>query len=246
MKRLMYERPRFLPAGDKAVSVELGNTISPEINRKVRDLFMAIERQRIPGVTDLVPTYRAILVYYDPLRLTLPELEEQMSGLEQQLSEAAVEAPKVVEIPTRYGGEYGPDLDHVAEHSELTSDDVIQIHSSADYLVYMMGFTPGFPYLGGMSERIATPRLQTPRTLIPAGSVGIAEKQTGVYPVASPGGWQLIGRTPVQLFDPQTEPPVAVEAGDYVRFVSISEEAYHQIQEQVQAGTYQLASHAYV
>ena len=241
----MYQHPRFLPAGDKALSVELGNSITPEINRRVRNLFLAIENQRIPGIVDLVPTYRSLLVYYDPLRLTLSKLEERLAALEQHLDQAAVKPPEVVEIPTLYGGEHGPDLGHVAEHNGLTPEEVIQIHSGTDYLVYMMGFTPGFPYLGGMSERIATPRLQTPRTVIPAGSVGIAEQQTGVYPVESPGGWQLIGRTPVQLFDPRREPPVVVGAGDYIRFVSITEDDYHDIQQQVQAGSYQLPAHAH-
>ena len=240
----MYQRARFLPAGDKALAVELGDSISPETNRRVRDLFLAIGNQQIPGIIDLVPTYRSLLVYYDPLRLPLAELEERLAALEQHLDQAAVKPPKLVEIPTLYGGEYGPDLGHVAEHNGLTPEEIIQIHSGTDYLVYMMGFTPGFPYLGGMSERIATPRLQTPRTLIPAGSVGIAERQTGIYPIESPGGWQLIGRTPVQLFDPKREPPVVVEAGDYIRFVSITEDAYHDIQKQVQAGSYQLAAHA--
>ena len=238
----MYQRARFLPAGDKALTVELGDSISPETNRRVRDLLVAIESQQIPGVVDLVPSYRSLLVYYDPLQLNLPQLEEHLSALEQNLDQAAVHAPKVVEIPTLYGGEYGPDLEHVAEHNGLSPEEVIQIHSSADYLVYMMGFTPGFPYLGGMSEKIATPRLQTPRTAIPAGSVGIAEQQTGVYPIQSPGGWQLIGRTPVQLFDPQRDPPVVVEAGDFIRFAPITETTYHVVQQQVQVGNYQLTT----
>ena len=238
----MYQRARFLPAGDKALAVELGDSITPEINRKVRDLLVAIESQGIPGLVDLVPTYRSLLVYYDPLRLSLSELEERLTALEQKLDQASRKAPRVLEIPTLYGGDYGPDIGEVAEHNGLAPEEVIQIHSGAEYLVYMMGFTPGFPYLGGMSERIATPRLQTPRTVIPAGSVGIAERQTGVYPIESPGGWQLIGRTPVQLFDPQRDPPVMVTAGDYIRFAPITEEAYHDIQQQVLAGSYQLTT----
>ncbi len=238
----MYQRARFLPAGDKALVVELGDSITPEINRKVRDLLAAIENQGIPGLVDLVPSYRSLLVYYDPLCLSLPELEELLSALEQNLDQADLKAPRVVEIPTLYGGEYGPDIGQVAKHNGLALEEVIRIHSGAEYLVYMMGFTPGFPYMGGMSERIATPRLQTPRTAIPAGSVGIAEQQTGVYPIESPGGWQLIGRTPVQLFDPQREPPVVVTVGDYIRFASITEEAYHDIQRQVRTGSYQLTT----
>jgi KipI family sensor histidine kinase inhibitor len=189
---------------------------------------------------DLVPSYRSLLVYYDPLHTSLPELEERLTALEQDLDQAVLNAPRVVEIPTLYGGEYGPDIGQVAKHNGLAPEEVIQIHSAGEYLVYMMGFTPGFPYMGGMSERIATPRLQTPRTAIPAGSVGIAEQQTGVYPIESPGGWQLIGRTPVQLFDPQREPPVVVTVGDYIRFTPITEETYHDIQRQVRTGSYQI------
>ena len=238
----MYQRARYLPAGDKAIAVELGDSIAPETNRRVRDLLVAIESQEMPGVIDLVPSYRSLLVYYDPLRVSLPQLTERLSELEQNLNQAALHAPKVVEIPTLYGGEYGPDLAYVAEHNGLTAEEVIQIHSSADYLVYMMGFTPGFPYLGGMSQRIATPRLQTPRTRIPAGSVGIAEQQTGVYPIESPGGWQLIGRTPVQLFETQRDPPVVVEPGDFIWFAPITETTYYVIQQQVQVGSYQLTT----
>ncbi len=241
----MYQHPRFLPAGDKALSVELGNSISYEINRKVRDLFLATENQGIQGIVDLVPTYRSLLVYYDPLRLSLPDLEARLTALEQNLDRAAVKPPKVVEIPTLYGGEHGPDLTYVAEHNGLSTEEVIQVHSGTEYLVYAMGFTAGFPYLGGMSERIAAPRLQTPRTVIPGGSVGIAERQTGIYPVESPGGWQLIGRTPVHLFDPGRDPPVLMEAGDYVRFVPITEDAYNTIRREVQAGSYRPRTYAH-
>ncbi len=239
----MYEHARLLPAGDSAVTIELGDAISPETNRKVRTLFLSIEAQRIPGVTDLVPTYRSILVYYDPLHLPLADLEDRLRDLEAHLGEVSTKAPKVVELPTLYGGEYGTDLAHVAEYNSLTQDEIIKVHSGTDYLVYMVGFTPGFPYLGGMSDSIATPRLQTPRTAIPAGSVGIAENQTGVYPIESPGGWQLIGRTPVQLFAPRRDPPVLVEAGDYVRFVPVVEDQYRDIQRLVQAGGHEVTTH---
>jgi len=221
--------------------VELGDEISPDINRRIRDLVLAIEHRRIAGVVDLVPTYRSLLVYCDPLRVSLTELEREIAGLERHLGETPLHPPKVVEIPTCYGGWFGPDLEFVASHCKLTPDEVVRVHTGADYLVYMMGFTPGFTYLGGMSARIATPRLKTPRTLIPAGSVGIAQQQTGIYPVDSPGGWQLIGRTPVRLFDPQRDPPVVVEAGDYVRFAAIDRSTYDEIEQQVQAGAYRLS-----
>ena len=237
----MYAQARHLLAGDSALSIELGDAISPEINRRVRDLLLAIDRCKMPGVIDLLPTYRSILVCYDPLLLTLSELEERLRSLEGEALDASVGVPKVVELPTVYGGVYGPDLDQVASHNELSPQEVIDTHAGTDYLVYMMGFTPGFPYLGGMSERIATPRLETPRTAIPAGSVGIAERQTGVYPVESPGGWRLIGRTPVRLFDAHREPPVVVDAGDYVRFVPVTEDRYLELQGQVEAGAYEVS-----
>ena len=233
----MYRQARFLPAGDKALCVELGDAISPEINHRVRSLFLAVEKHMIPGIMDVVPTYRSILVYYDPMRIAHPDLKAQLSALNANLENVRVAAPKVVEVPTIYGGEYGPDLEYVARHSGLSTREVVHIHSGTDYLVYMMGFTPGFTYLGGMSERIATPRLQTPRVAIPAGSVGIAERQTGVYPIESPGGWQLIGRTPIRIFDADRDPPVAVETGDYLRFVPISEGEYLDLQRQIEVGS---------
>jgi KipI family sensor histidine kinase inhibitor len=148
----------------------------------------------------------------------------------------------VIEVPTVYGGEFGPDLAFVASHSRLSEAEVVQIHSGTDYLVYMMGFSPGFPYLGGMSPRIATPRLKTPRTAIPAGSVGIAQEQTGVYPVESPGGWQLIGRTPARLFDAGRQPPVLVEAGDSIRFVPIVPRQFTEIEEGIRRGTWNVTA----
>ena len=228
----MHESPRFLPAGDQALVVELGDTIDPLINRRVRNLMDAIEAAQVDGVFDLVPTYRSILVYYDPMRTSPPELRATVTELDRSSEERTFQDARTVEVPTLYGGEYGPDLEFVAEHAGLTSQEVIDIHSGADYQVYMMGFSPGFPYLGGMSERLTTPRLDTPRLEIPAGAVGIAESQTGIYPLASPGGWRLIGRCPLKLFDPDAEPPSLLAAGDRVRFVPISDEAgYHSLQD---------------
>ena len=239
----MYQQARFLLAGDKALCVELGDAISPEINQRVRHLFLAVEKQSIIGITDLVPTYRSVLVYYDPMRINYSELEAKIRALEDRLEDSIVEAPRVREVPTVYGGDYGPDLVYVASHNGLSIEEVISIHSGTDYPIYMMGFTPGFTYLGGMSKGIATPRLQTPRVVVPAGSVGIADEQTGIYPTESPGGWQLIGRTPIRLFDPDRDPPVAVETGDYMRFVQVVESEYLDIQSQIQAGSYTIATH---
>ena len=241
----MYEKPLFLPAGDQALVVELGDGISPEINRRVRDLMLAIERSGPPGVVETVPTYRSLLVYYDPLATSAPELQASLEHLEHGLDEQSFDTPRVVHIPTLYGDEYGPDLEFVAGHSGLTAEEVVRVHSESEYLVYMMGFSPGFPYLGGVPERLVTPRLETPRTHIPAGSVGIAESQTGIYPVASPGGWRLIGRTPLKMFDPAAEPPSLVGAGDYIRFVPIgTEEEYADIRRRVEIGDYEVVMEA--
>ena len=239
----MLEKALFFPAGDQALVVELGEAISPEINRRVHDLTLAIEDQDIPGVIDLVPTYRSLLVQYDPSHISIHELQASVLEIEEGLAERPTENPRVVRIPTLYGEEHGPDLEFVAEHAGLTPEEVVSIHSGTDYLVYMMGFTPGFPYLGGLSDKLGTPRLATPRVETPSGSVGIAESQTGIYPAASPGGWRLIGRTPLMLFDPKREPPSILSAGDFVRFVPLADEVeYSGIQDLVQQGEYQVTA----
>ena len=238
----MYQKPKFLLGGDKALYVELGDEISPELNRKVRAILNALDKAHIPGIIDLLPTYRSIQVYYDPLKIPLNELKERLASLSQEASEETRRIGKVVDIPVAYGGEFGPDLEFVALHSSLTPDEVIKTHSSIDYLVYMLGFNTGFPYLGDLPEKIATPRLNTPRVKVPAGSVGIAESQTGIYPLESPGGWQLIGRSPIRLFDPAREPPVLTEPGDYIRFVPIDEAKYREIEKQVESGSYHVTT----
>ncbi|MDA1349183.1 MAG: 5-oxoprolinase subunit PxpB, partial [Chloroflexi bacterium] len=189
----MYESPLFLSAGDQALVVEFGDSIDSETNRRVHGLLRAVERKTVNGVIDLVPSYRSLLINYDPLVTTARELKERITALDGKLRDRALKPKRVVKLPTLYGGEYGPDLEFVAEHTGLSAEEVVRLHSEPRYLVYMIGFSPGFPYLGGMPERLATPRLETPRIKITAGSVGIAGTQTGVYPLASPGGWQLIG-----------------------------------------------------
>ncbi len=233
------------PAGDQALVVDLGGAISPETNRRVHNLALAIEKSGPAGVIDLVSAYNSLLVYYDPLVSTLQDMSGAVLEIESGLDEQPSEPPRTVHLPTLYGGEYGPDLKSVADHAGLTEAETVEAHSGADYLVYMLGFSPGFPYLGGLSETIATPRLETPRTEIPAGSVGIAESQTGVYPVASPGGWRLVGRTPLKLFDAHHEPPSLLKAGDFVRFVPLStEREFLQIGDLVKAGEYRVVSEA--
>ena len=237
---MIYEEPRFLPGGDKAIFVEFGDVIDPQVNRRVRHLMLATQKTGIPGVIEMVPTYRSLLVYFEPLQIRAQKLQETLCSLARQLMESELPKPKLVEIPTVYGGEYGPDLQFVASYNNLSVSEVVQIHTATPYLIYMIGFMAGFPYLGGMSPRIAAPRLETPRMKIPAGSVGIAGSQTGIYPAESPGGWRLIGRTPLQLFDPSQEPPALFQAGDYLIFVSITPEEFSNIKEAVENHTYSL------
>ena len=218
---------QFKPAGDSALLIIFGDRIDEGINKKVHAVANAIEKASPDWLIEVVPTYTSIYVYYDPLKLSYQEV---LDAIKPFLSaEPKEEKPRIVEIPTVYGGEFGPDIEFVAQHNGLTIDDVIEIHSKPLYRVYMLGFTPGFAYLGGMDERIATPRLEKPRLKVPAGSVGIAGKQTGIYPVESPGGWRLIGRTPLRLFTPEKDPPTLLQPGDYVKFVPISEEEFWEI-----------------
>ena len=229
---------RYLVAGDSAVCVEFGNEISPEINKKIRAFKIAVEKSDIPGIVETVPTYRSLLVHYHPEGIGFKALTEKFDKLMGSLSSIPIPPPTVIEIPVLYGGEMGPDIENVAEHNHKTVEEVIKIHTSEEYLIYMIGFIAGFPYLGGMSKEIATPRLKSPRVKIEGGSVGIAGEQTGIYPVASPGGWQLIGRTPLKLYDADREKPVLLEAGQYIKFAAVTEEEYKKIEKEVEDGTY--------
>lgn len=232
---------RFLLAGDSCIVVEFGDEINPEINRMVRFMFLSLKREGTPGINELIPTYRSLYVQYDPLEISLEELKRRLKRVVKKFDEVKLPPLRVVEIPTVYGGRYGPDLEFVAEYNGLTQEEVVEIHTSSCYLVYMIGFTPGFAYLGGVSKRIATPRLETPRVKVPAGSVGLTGEQTGVYPVESPGGWRLIGSTPIRIFDPGRDPPVFIQpTSDYVRFIRISEKEFHKIKEQVEAEQYEI------
>ncbi len=238
--RLTY--PRLLPVGDSAITVEFGDSIDDAINRRVYAFTDEVEHAAIPGITEFVPSYRALLVQYDASAIGYEELADRLRRLATSLHdyEKPGAQPRIIlEIPVLYGGEFGPDLEAVAKQAKLPPDEVVRIHSHQPYRVYMLGFSPGFPYLGGMDPRITCPRLKTPRTLVPAGSVGIAEKQTGVYPNDSPGGWQLIGRTPVRLFDPRAEMPALARPGEFIQFVPVDKAAYQDIAAAVEAGSYQ-------
>lgn len=218
-----------LPCGECALTVQLGTVIAEPVADAVRAFTAGLEGAKLPGIRELVPTYCTVMVHYDPAVWGFEELTEQLTALAARLEASSAGESDLVEIPVLYGGEAGPDLNFVAEHNGLTPEEVIRRHAAPAYLVYMLGFTPGFPYLGGMDESIAAPRLKTPRVKIPAGSVGIAGTQTGVYPIDSPGGWQLIGRTPLRLFDMEGENKFLLKAGQRVRFVPIDEAEFHRL-----------------
>lgn len=223
-------KPTISPVGDRAISIDFGQVIDPIINRHIRQTIERIKELQLDGIIELVPTYCALLVEYDAMLYSYSEICNIIEPtLEEGMTNTTNELVTVVEVPTVYGGEFGPDLSFVASHNHLSEDEVISIHSGTDYLVYMLGFIPGFTYLGGMDPRIATPRLSSPRTLIPAGSVGIAGEQTGTYPSDSPGGWQIIGRTPVTMYDMSKAQAALLNAGDYVRYVPIDESEFHRI-----------------
>lgn len=223
-------KPTISPVGDRAISIDFGQVIDPKINRHIRQTIERIKALQLEGIIELVPTYCALLVEYDAMLYSYSEICKIIEPtLEEGMTNTTNELVTVVEVPTVYGGEFGPDLSFVASHNHLSEDEVISIHSGTDYLVYMLGFIPGFTYLGGMDPRIATPRLSSPRTLIPAGSVGIAGEQTGTYPSDSPGGWQIIGRTPVTMYDMSKAQAALLKAGDYVRYVPIDETEFHRI-----------------
>lgn len=217
---------RFRIAGDSGLVVELGAGISVRTNTRVRALGLALEQAGIPGLTEMVPTYRSLAIYYDPLVLEVEVLKARVRELAGRLGDVPLPPPRIVELPTVYGGMYGPDLRFVAQHTGLTEAEVIRLHSRPLYHVYALGFTGGFPYLGGLPARLATPRRESPRLRVPAGSVGIGGVQTGAHPMETPGGWRIIGRTCAPLFDISEEPPTPVEPGDKIRFVPLAEAEY--------------------
>ena len=223
-------KPTISPVGDCAISIDFGQVIDPKINRQIRQVIEQIKVLQLDGIIELVPTYCALLVQYDAMVYTYSDICRILDPiLQESVTDSVIERVTIVEIPTIYGGEYGPDLGFVASHNHISEAEVVSIHSGTDYLVYMLGFIPGFTYLGGMNPRIATPRLSSPRTLIPAGSVGIAGEQTGTYPSDSPGGWQIIGRTPVTMYDMSKKQAALLQAGDYVRYVPINENEFYRI-----------------
>jgi len=227
----LYPETRFLMMGDRGLLLEYGDEINVTVSEKVRKMALTLQADPPEGVLDVVPTYRSLLVLYNPLVTSLEDLERRLKNLEEGFKKISLPDPKLTRIPVQYGGTFGPDLGKVAEHLHLAPEEVIRLHCSKPYLIYMIGFMPGFPYMGELPDALITPRLKTPRLSVPAGSVAIAQKQTGIYPVESPGGWQILGRTPVQLFNPKKEPPTFLRMGDLVQFYPITESEFKECHE---------------
>ncbi|MDY5221549.1 MAG: 5-oxoprolinase subunit PxpB [Eubacteriales bacterium] len=232
--------PKILPCGDCALNMHFEEAIRPEVNARVCALAKALEANRPEGVIEWVSAYCTLTVYYHLEQISFDQLSALLREIMPDGRADAAQERTVVELPTAYGGEYGPDLAFVAGHAGLSVEEAIELHSAPEYLIYMMGFMPGFTYLGGPDERLHTPRLSEPRVRIPAGSVGIAGSQTGAYPVDSPGGWQLIGRTPLRLYDDRREKPILLRAGQYVKFVPISPAEFKRIEAAVRDGRYEI------
>ena len=211
-------KPVITPLGDSALLVQLADEIDLEINRRIHVLDGLICAAPMNGIVECVPAYGTLLIHYDPLSLSYAQLSEWVNSKLDQLGSNAARRPRRMEVPVRYGGASGPDLEWVAEYHHLSVTDVVHLHADQTYTIFMMGFTPGFPYMGKLPASLVTPRLDSPRTLVRAGSVAIAGEQTGIYPIDSPGGWRLIGWTPLHLFDPSSPAPFLFAPGDEVRF----------------------------
>lgn len=229
----MNDRPiRIFPLGDTALTVEFGNAISPEINQKAIALAERIENLSFPGFIETVPAYASTTIFYDVVqtRRAFPELPTAFEAVKKIVLEQSVDLSgsssansRLIDIPVKFDRDCEFDLEFVANQHEMSLDEVIAIFTSTTYRVYMLGFLPGFSYMGEVDERIATPRKETPRTLVPKGSVGIAGRQTGIYSLASPGGWQIIGRTDAEMFTPDGDRPCPLQPGDMVRFYDAAE-----------------------
>lgn len=225
------EQIRFLVAGDRAMVVEFGKEISEDINKKVKVLYEALKVNKVDGIIETVPTFRSLLIYYDPVTITYKKLKKLIEKLHKLNTNTYANKKRILEVPVLYGEGFDLDMERVSSYTGLMKEEIIERHSSKDYLIYMLGFLPGFSYLGGLDTSLITPRLDNPRVKIPAGSVGIGGEQTGIYPLDSPGGWNIIGMTPIKLYDPNRAEPTLFKAGDYIRFKPITSDEYSYIKE---------------
>ena len=218
---MRFDTPVFRPMGDRSLLVEIGEKISADVNRRVQELMLRLQQANLPGVRELAPSYRSLLVVFDPLTIAPEKLKAAITDVAARPGGSELPQAKLITVPVFYGGDYGPDLEWVAGHLGISTEEVIWLHTETVYRVYMIGFTPGYPYMGELPAALAVPRRSTPRTRVPKGSVGMAQRQTGIYPVESPGGWQIIGWTPIELFDPKRQIPSLLEMGDRVKFESV-------------------------
>jgi inhibitor of KinA len=228
------------PLGDAGVRVSFGTEISEEVHRQVRAFTSVLEREPADGIIEWVPSYTAVTVFYEPWNLSYKEAAEHIERLLQLAEEETIPEGRTWHLPVCYSSEFAPDLEGISESTGISPDEIVNRHVESVYTVYMLGFTPGFPYLGGMDPGIAVPRLTSPRSSVPAGSVGIAGEQTGVYSLTTPGGWRIIGKTPVKLYDPEREEPVFLRAGDKIRFRAVTKKEYEQIEEEINKGAYEV------
>ncbi|WP_323704683.1 5-oxoprolinase subunit PxpB [Mammaliicoccus sp. Dog046] len=215
------------------------NVIDTEIKSKISSIANLIDSQDHPAIISVTPSYRSIMVTYDVLQITLEVLLDDLGLNNLKHDELnSQQSKRLITIPVAYGGAYGPDLNVVSNHANLSEDEVIKLHTEPNYLIYAIGFLPGFPFLGGLNKQIFTPRKETPRSKIVQGSVGIANNQTGLYPKSSPGGWQIIGRTPIDVFNLDRNPMILYEAGDYIAFKAISNEEFDNIEKEINDGRF--------
>lgn len=217
---------RFRGASDRSLLVYLGEEVSLAAHRRVLNLLRLLRRENPHWVRNLQPAYCSLLVTFDPAEIDHHGIENALRGYANIAEHLAPAPPRIVEIPVCYEPEFAPDLEEVASQHRMTTERVVELHSSQFYHAYFLGFAPGFAYLGDVPDAIASPRLSSPRKQVPAGSVGIAGKQTAVYPFATPGGWRLIGRTPVRMFEVDRQPMTLIEVGDEVRFRPISADEF--------------------
>ncbi|MDX1476187.1 MAG: 5-oxoprolinase subunit PxpB [Saprospiraceae bacterium] len=234
---------KIVPLGTEALLVDFGHVISPAVNGLAISLARQVEQADLPGVRFCAPAYASVTVGFDPRVTTFDTLAQKVKSLVPLVSEVAGATERPTwRIPVCYHERYAPDLSDVLQHTGLEWEELIALHSGRSYRVYMLGFLPGFTYLGSVDARLVMPRKAQPRTRVPAGSVGIAGEQTGIYPVQAPGGWQLIGRTPVRTFDPESSEPFLIQPGDHVRFEPVAPSEFEALANAVVAGTYTLAS----
>lgn len=236
-------KAKILPAGETCIFVDFGEKIDMKINAHVQALRQALTEKPFEGLRELVPTYRSLSIYFDPVTVNLDGLYERLDQALKELDlyeEETTEGATEIHVPVFFGGEFGPDLQDVAEHTKLSTEEVIKRYCESPLYCFMNGFTPGFPYLGGMDPSLETPRLKNPRELIPSNSVAIGGAQAGAYSIASPGGWRIIGRVPYELYDPYRDPAVAIQAGMWVKFYPVNMTRYLEIQEQAKTGAYKI------